>query len=161
MGIPPRATIVGSESSFRAFFDRLARPPSWASSIFAWACSGAFAGAAGNVFATLARAGALDDIRLLGSLGIVAGSLVAMIGLVIPFLVSGGLYLLLIPRRTPGAGALWNVLFHGGAHLVVVSWFLGAAWHANLEVPVVIGALWGLWLPRAANPEDLPMYRQA
>ena len=153
---PPLASVVGARPSWRGLIDRLASPPRWARSLFSWSLSGAFAAAAANIFAWIARSGELMNVGLLGSLGVVAGSMLAAVVLIVPFLTSAGLYFLFFPHRTPRSAALWCLGFHVLAHLLVVAWFMGHAWHANLEAPVLIGALWGLWLPATINPEGLP-----
>lgn len=155
MSAPPVARVAGARPSWRNALDRLAEPPRWAHTLFAWALSGAFAGAAGNLFAAFARMGILGDIRLLGSLGIGAASMISAFVLLVPFLICGGTYMVLfMQRRTPLGGALYGAAFHGLAHLAVVAWFLRQPWHANLEVPLAIGALWGSWLPSVVGREE-------
>lgn len=156
MSAPPLAQVAGARPSWRNALARLAEPPSWARTLFAWAISGAFAAAVGNMFAALARMGVLSDIRLLGSIGIGAAAMISAFVLLVPFLVCGGTYLLVFTRRrTPLWGAIWGAAFHGAAHLAVVAWFLHQPWHANLEVPLVLGALWGAWLPAVLGREAL------
>lgn len=156
MAAPPLAQVTRSRPSWRHLVVRLAEPPSWARTLFSWALSGAFAAAAGNLFAALARMGALGDIRLLGSIGIGAVAMISAFVLLVPFLVCGGVYLLVFSRRrTARSGAIFGAIFHGLAHLTVVAWFLHQPWHANLEVPLVLGALWGAWLPSVLGREAL------
>ena len=153
---PPVASVLGSPTSWRVLLDRLASPPRWARSMFAWSLTGAFAASAGNILGYIARVGALTELRMLSSLGVVAAAAIVSLAIILPFMFSGGLYFLFFSRRTALSGALWCASFHVVAHLVIVAWFMGQPWHANLEAPVLIGGLWGLWLPPAINPEGLP-----
>lgn len=155
MSAPPVARVADARPSWRNALARLAEPPSWASTMFTWSLSGAFAAAAGNMFAAFARMGILGEIRLLGSLGIGAASMISALGLLVPFLACGGAYLVLFTRRrAPLTGAIFGAAFHSLAHLAVVAWFLSQSWHANLEVPLLIGGLWGAWLPSVVGREE-------
>jgi hypothetical protein len=148
---PPIAYIPGSGAVAR-WWARFLEPPSWASSLFAWSSSGAFAAGVVMVLVYLAQHGGLARMGLLSSLGVTALSIVILIGLFLPFLLSAGLYFLLVRSRTPTSGALWCAGFHTVAHILVVK-FLGSDIGVHALVPLAIGGMWGLWLPRAGNPE--------
>jgi hypothetical protein len=148
---PPLVYIPGSGAVAR-WWQRFLEPPGWASSLFAWSSSGAFAAGILMVLVYLGQHGGLARMGLLSSLGVTALAIVILIGLFLPFLLSAGLYFLLVRARTPRSGALWSAGFHTIAHLIVVT-FLGFDIGMHVLVPLVIGGVWGLWLPRTINPE--------
>lgn len=77
-----------------------------------------------------------------------------------PFLAS---YYMFLPVHRTGlvttraGGACYGALWHASAHYLLLSYF-GASidWHA-LSCPILVGALWGSWLPTAVSPPGEPV----
>ena len=117
-----------------------------------WSFSGAFVAGCALTLYAYAQVGALDDMTMSSSLGVVLFASMGTMLLVWPFLVSALVYLAVWRHggwRSRPAGALWGALFHAAAH--------GAALEAvasdpstALVIPLAIGALWGSWLPSMA-----------
>jgi hypothetical protein len=72
-----------------------------------------------------------------------------------PFLASYYMYLPLraipVMRTRPGS-ALYGAFWHTAAHCLLVRGLDSEPWSTALIVPVVVGGLWGSWLPAAHDP---------
>jgi hypothetical protein len=142
-GLSVRASQWFQQHVLRSRFDH---------GLASWSFSGAFvAGCALTLYAYW-RAGALGEIDMGRSLGVVLFASMGTMLLVWPFLVSALLYLAVWRQgawRGRAAGAMWGAAFHGLAHAIVLQVTVGDGLSA-LGLPVVIGAVWGSWLPAMA-----------
>lgn len=72
-----------------------------------------------------------------------------------PFL---GSYYMFLPLyrlglvTTRARGAMYGALWHAAAHYVVLDSLSGEPFTHALMCPILVGALWGSWLPTAAAP---------
>ena len=103
------------------------------------------------------------DLFSLGFAEVVGWLLCATFGMLFwfwPFLASFYMYSPLrryrwLARRS--GAALYGALWHGTAHHLLIEGVGGAQWGASMLVPLVIGGLWGSWLPSAfATPGSFP-----
>ena len=73
-----------------------------------------------------------------------------------PFLASYYMYLplhhLLSPLRTRTGGAIYGALWHACAHCLFLDNLGGAPLSGTLLCPILVGGLWGSWLPTAVAP---------
>jgi len=126
--------------------------PRFTSGVASWSFSGAFfAGCALTLYACW-RAGALGELDMQSSIGVVIFAGLGMVLLVWPFVLSAVLYVAAWRRgawRSRAAGALWGAGFHATAHAAVMNAF-GAPALSGVIIPIAIGALWGSWLPAVA-----------
>jgi hypothetical protein len=151
----PARAYVPAGGRWTRLVARVIEPPQWASSLFAWSLSAAFAAGLLHMLAYLGNHGSLLELRMKGSLGVLALSVIFVLALFLPLLISAGLYLALISHRTPRNGAVWCVGVHTAAHIAVMI-FLAKPLTCHLVVPLFVAGLWGLWLPRVGNPEGYP-----
>jgi hypothetical protein len=147
----------------RAWLAARLRPPRWlraedgASTGGRWAISGAFAGCLGLTLYIAIHSGSLGEADFAMTLG---WTIFAAFGATVLFLPFVACYLLwLLLRRAGGArpplqtrlgAALFTGGFHLGAHLLVTSQ-LGGSGVLLAAVPLLVGALWGSWLPATVD----------
>ncbi len=159
------SAALHERSAWRRFFLHLKQPPAWASSTGRWAVTGGIAAVAAHLLSLavwllfrghiswleLTSTNSVYSLLAFGFSALVSGFFVAA-----PFAVASVLYFALFGRRTLWNGALWNAGFHTVAH-VLLMFFLGISSVAQLHVPILIGFVWGMWLPRTRDHEgDLP-----
>jgi hypothetical protein len=169
MFAPPQlpAAALRERRLGRRLARRLLTPPPWASRSGRWALSGGVAAIVGHLVTLAALllftdklsiadfADFLDSPSTILFTGV--GTLVLGFFFAGPFMVSSGFYFALVGRRTPRNGALWNMGFHCAAHVLFMLCMGGTLYLNQLHVPLVVGLLWGLWLPRTRDHEgDLP-----
>jgi hypothetical protein len=125
-----------------------------------WAVTGALAAGFGIGFYVFVVTGELWHADLTRSLGWAVFSLLGVACLYLPFLISLVMYLPLSRHRwfrrravAAGYGAAW----HLSAHCLLIASVGGNPRSAAVAVPIVIGALWGSWLPgTVASPPGDP-----
>lgn len=159
------SAALHERSAWRRLLLRLKQPPLWAARPGRWAISGGVAAVVAHLLSLavwmlirgdlrwldLTSARNVYSLLVVGFSALVSGFFVAA-----PFAVASTAYFALVGRRTPWNGALWNTAFHTIAHVLLLL-FLGVPLVAQLHVPILIGFLWGLWLPRTRDHEgDLP-----
>jgi hypothetical protein len=124
----------------------------FAGGLAGWAFSGAFtAGCALTLYAYW-RAGAIAQIDMGRSLGVVLFASLGTMLLVWPFLISALIYLTVWRHggwRSRPSAALWGAAFHGLAHMTTLQLAMASP-STGLVIPVALGALWGSWLPAMA-----------
>ncbi len=120
-----------------------------------WALSAGLGAAVLHLVSCLIAAGQVDEAfaylqRSPNSviIGVTVCSMAAL-AFFFPLWISAAAYLYLFPRRSRASAMLWCSCFHAAVHLtvgVVFNVTLAAASY-NLHVPLIIGAIWGAWLP--------------
>jgi hypothetical protein len=142
-GASTRASQWLSQHLLRSRFDH---------GLASWSFSGAFVAGCALALYAYWRAGALGDVDMGRSLGVVLFASLGTMLLVWPFLVSALLYIAVWRHgawRSRPAASAWGAVFHTLAHAVTLQLFVGDA-GSGLAIPLVIGALWGSWLPAMA-----------
>jgi hypothetical protein len=71
---------------------------------------------------------------------------------------SAGLYFVLQTKRSVASAVLWTVVFHSCAHITLLSFLRGDPLYA-IHAPILVGAIWGLWLPRIHDGQDAELRR--
>lgn len=159
------SAALHERSTWRRFFLRLKQPPPWAARPGRWAVTGGVAAIAAHLVSfsiTLLIRGDIGWLELSSARNVYTLLVVSLSTLVFgffmagPFAVASTIYFELFRRRTLWNGAIWNTAFHTAAHSSLL-FFLGIFSFSHLHVPILIGLLWGLWLPRTRDHEgDLP-----
>ncbi len=140
----------------------LQQPPRWASQPGRWAISAGIAAILLHGFSMMLHRILVEGAPLRpGALFLGVGEAISInfsiffsgLLLALPLALSGQIFFSFFSRRTPLLGALWCAAFHATAHATL---FLILEWDfwANLQVPILVGALWGLWLPRTREHEQ-------
>lgn len=137
---------------------RLKQPPAWAAGPSRWALSAAAFALLLHLVTVLARDGRLHLLYEVGrtpsnaALTLFVFSL-ALMPMFAMLRFSGALYFVLLCRRTAGSGVAWTTFFHACAHMAVLG-FLRAEPFAAIHVPILVGVVWGLWLPRVHDGDS-------
>ncbi len=150
----PPATLH-ERTAWKRWLIALGKTPRWARGRAAWAVTGSCGAAALHILSAVARTG---DTRVLYEIGKVnlnmlvlysIAALVVTFAFYIPLWISASVYFALFARRRRGSAVLWCTCFHSAAHLAIGYMFNGSLEPAayNLHVPIIIGAVWGAWLP--------------
>jgi hypothetical protein len=156
----PSAVLVPRTLAQRAWA-RLINPPRFAANRLTWSVSGALVVASIHVITLvgfdLCMRGHeaephVSNITFADTVIVAIAALFISLMLFPPFRLSAGLYFFFFERPSRRTAVTWSVLFHFAAHLVTL-WFLDLSLATNLWVPLVIAALWGLWLPRLMDRE--------
>jgi hypothetical protein len=89
----------------------------------------------------------------------VGWAVVAVLGTIFwfwPFLLSYYMFQPLFRRieslRRRTGGAMFGALWHAGAHCLLLTHLGADPWNIGLICPLVVGGLWGSWLPTASTP---------
>lgn len=151
------AQIEGSRGErFKAWAVGLLSPPRFTrepadAAMWWWSMTGAMAAGFGLGVTVLMAKNALTTVNLTLSL---AWSVFIVLGIpifILPFLVSFAVARLL-PLRSRWAGAGYGALFHAAAHCAVLYGLrLPPLAFPVICAPIVVGALWGSWLPAALD----------
>ena len=119
-----------------------------------WSLTGGLAAGFALGFYLLCISGNFWHVDFTLTLG---GAIFAGFGVVFwfwPFLASYYMYRL-FARWLPGGrlpAALYGALWHASAHCALLEGLSGDALSSSVIVPLVVGALWGSWLPAAQRP---------
>lgn len=159
----PPATLH-ERSTLKRWLFALGKTPRWAQGQVSWAVSAGCSAAALHVLSAVVRSG---DTRVLYEIGKVNLSMLALYSVAaliitfafyIPLWISAGVYFLLFARRSRTSAVLWCTCFHSAAHLAIGYLFNGSLEPAayNLHVPIIIGAVWGAWLPGTVDDLHAP-----
>jgi hypothetical protein len=127
--------------------------PHFDQGLASWSFSGAFVAGCALTLYGYGVAGALGQLDMGRSLGVVLFASLGTMLLVWPFLVSALIYLAAWRHggwRSRAAGALWGATFHAAAHMGLLQLFVAEP-ATGITIPLVIGALWGSWLPAMAE----------
>lgn len=150
----PPATLH-ERSTLKRWLFALGKTPRWARGRASWAVSASCGAAALHVLSVVLRSG---DTRVLYEIGKVnlgmmliysVAALVITFAFYIPLWISANVYFVASPRPSRAGAVLWCTFFHSTAHLTIGYLFNGSLEPAayNLHVPIIIGAVWGVWLP--------------
>lgn len=160
----PAVTLLPRSRSHRLLL-WLQRPPRWADHSGRWALSAGICA----VLLHLASSALYDVVRAGGAshtlshlLGLSFGEAAILnvciflggLCFAMPMASSRRLFFgLFTRRRTALDGAWFGACFHAFLHLLFLRVFDAPAWHLHLHVPILIGGLWGLWMPRIIDDE--------
>lgn len=148
----------------RRLVAHLRKPPSWAAGSARWALSAAAAAVLFHILNFLVRDGSLHILFEVGKRpGEIALSLfiftLAMLPIFAMLRLSAALYYVLQRKRTVRSAVLWTAGFHVCAHAALLG-FLRAEPLFAIHVPLLVGALWGIWLPRIHDAETYEERRE-
>lgn len=120
-----------------------------------WSITGALAAGIGLGLYLLLHTGAFwrADLAIALSWAVFAG--MGVVFLFWPFLLSYYTYLPLARAlRSRPVAAVYGALWHMGAHAAVIYAMQGDQLDPVLVVPLVVGGLWGSWLPAAVAADE-------
>jgi hypothetical protein len=121
-----------------------------------WTLSGAVAGSVVLALVLLVGSGHLRHVGFWNSLGWALAAMFTVPLLVLPFLFSYLAYAVL--HRIPGmscrvGGAAFGAVWHLVAHAWILDGLEIEIWHISSLAPIMVGGLWGSWLPHALGLE--------
>lgn len=158
----PRAEIADVPWTHRAFswmVDRASAPAhlreaTGFNAAVAWSASGALAAGFGIGLYVLITSNTLWHADLALTVGWAIFALLGVIVLFWPFMLAWLAYFPLskLPAmRYRATGAVFGALWHVGAHCAVVNGLGGHISPWMMVVPLVVGGIWGSWLPASTS----------
>ena len=124
-----------------------------------WSLTGGLAAGMSVSFYALCKSGVIWEASVPFTIGSVIVAIFGVLFWFWPFLASYYMYLplhFLGVARGRVAAMVYGALWHCGAHYWLLSHFDAPLPWSTFLCPLLVGGLWGSWLPAALAPEETP-----